>query len=49
VQTAGSRIRVWLDRGASPVIDATDTTYAAGRFGLNAYAGNATAQDLAIT
>jgi fructan beta-fructosidase len=49
VQTAGSRIRVWLDRGASPVIDATDTTYAVGRFGLNAYAGNATAQNLAIT
>jgi fructan beta-fructosidase len=49
VLTAGSRIQVWLDHGATPVIDATDTAYAAGRFGLNAYAGNAQAQNLAIS
>ncbi|WP_284740552.1 glycoside hydrolase family 32 protein [Amycolatopsis sp. RTGN1] len=49
VQTAGTRIRVWLGDGATPVIDATDTAYAAGRFGLNAYGGNTTAQHLTIS
>lgn len=46
VQTDGARIRVWLDHGADPVIDATDTAYAAGRFGANAFGGAATVQNL---
>ncbi|SMD27117.1 GH32 C-terminal domain-containing protein [Kibdelosporangium aridum] len=49
VQTTGDRIRVWLDHGTTPVIDATDSTYGTGRFGVNAYAGNTTAQNLTIT
>ncbi|MFJ4925029.1 glycoside hydrolase family 32 protein [Streptomyces sp. NPDC088736] len=46
VQTTGSRIRVWLDNGADPVIDATDDTYPSGVFGANVYNGTATVQNL---
>jgi fructan beta-fructosidase len=46
VQTDGPRIRVWLDNGADPVIDATDSTYADGLFGVNVYNGAATVQNL---
>jgi fructan beta-fructosidase len=49
VRTTGSRIQVWLDHGAAPVIDTTDTAYASGRFGVNSYAGNTTAQNLTVT
>ncbi|WP_330275416.1 glycoside hydrolase family 32 protein [Lentzea sp. NBC_00516] len=49
VQATGSRIQVWLDRGTSPVIDATDATYGAGRVGLNVYAGTASVRQLAIS
>ena len=49
VRTTGSRIQVWLDHGATPIIDATDTTYAAERFGVNGCAGDSTAQNLTIT
>ncbi|UOZ03783.1 glycoside hydrolase family 32 protein [Amycolatopsis sp. WQ 127309] len=49
VRTTGTRIQVWLDHGATPIIDATDTAYAAGRFGVNGYAGNTLAQHLAVT
>ncbi|MEV7045240.1 GH32 C-terminal domain-containing protein [Amycolatopsis sp. NPDC051061] len=48
VRTAGSRIRVWLGDGADPLIDATDTAYASGRLGVNAYAGNVIAQNLKL-
>ncbi|MER7281592.1 glycoside hydrolase family 32 protein [Dactylosporangium sp. NPDC000244] len=41
VVTTGSRIRVYLDHGAGPVIDATDTTYTSGRLGLNVFHGTA--------
>jgi fructan beta-fructosidase len=47
-QTEGSRIRVWLGDGADPLIDATDTAYASGRLGVNAYAGNVIAQNLKL-
>ncbi|WP_431968626.1 glycoside hydrolase family 32 protein [Actinacidiphila sp. bgisy160] len=46
VQAEGSRIRVWLDNGADPVIDATDSTYSGGLFGVNVYNGAATVQNL---
>jgi len=49
VQTQGSRVRVWFDNSADPVIDATDTTYSSGLFGVNAFAGNTTAQDLTVS
>jgi fructan beta-fructosidase len=39
VVTAGSRIRVYLDHGANPVIDATDTMYTSGRLGVNVFHG----------
>ncbi|MEU7869216.1 glycoside hydrolase family 32 protein [Dactylosporangium sp. NPDC049140] len=41
VVAAGSRIRVYLDHGANPVIDATDTAYTSGRLGLNVFHGTA--------
>lgn len=46
VRTDGSRIRVWLDNGTDPVIDTTDTAYSSGLFGVNAYNGTATVQNL---
>ncbi|MGW2843299.1 glycoside hydrolase family 32 protein [Streptomyces sp. NPDC001493] len=46
VRTDGSRIRVWLDNATDPVIDATDTTYTSGLFGVNVYDGTATVQNL---
>ncbi|GGN99498.1 levanase [Actinoplanes lobatus] len=46
VTTNGGRIRVYLDHGPVPVIDATDTAYATGRFGANVFAGAATIQNL---
>ncbi|MET7289257.1 GH32 C-terminal domain-containing protein [Streptomyces sp. NPDC005573] len=46
VRTDGDRIRVWLDNGTDPVIDATDGTYASGLFGANVYNGTATVQNL---
>jgi fructan beta-fructosidase len=45
----GPRIRVWLGCGADPVIDATDSTYSSGLFGVNAFAGNTVAQNLTIS
>ncbi|MCX5401552.1 glycoside hydrolase family 32 protein [Streptomyces sp. NBC_00102] len=48
VRTDGSRIRVWLDNGSEPVIDATDTTYTSGLFGVNSFAANTVAQNLTI-
>jgi fructan beta-fructosidase len=41
VLAAGSRLRVYLDHGTTPVIDAEDTTYATGRAGANVFAGTA--------
>ncbi|MFS8105212.1 glycoside hydrolase family 32 protein, partial [Lentzea alba] len=49
VQATGSRIQVWLDHGASPVIDAVDTTYGGGRVGLNVHEGTATVQRLSLS
>lgn len=46
VNAVGSRIRVWLDHGASPVIDAVDGTYATGRLGVNVFAGAAVVQNV---
>ncbi|MGW6441730.1 glycoside hydrolase family 32 protein [Lentzea sp. NPDC055074] len=46
VRATGARIQVWLDHGTSPVIDATDTAYASGRFGANVFRGTATVQNL---
>ncbi|MFD4671408.1 glycoside hydrolase family 32 protein [Lentzea sp. NPDC058450] len=48
VQATGQRIQVWFDRGAAPVIDATDSAYGEGRIGVNAYAGTATMRNLVL-
>jgi fructan beta-fructosidase len=48
VVAAGSRIRVYLDRSAQPVIDATDTAYASGRLGVNVFSGQATVNNLQL-
>ncbi len=47
VVAAGSRLRVQLD--GVQVIDAVDTAYTAGLFGLNAFAGTATFQNVHIS
>ena len=41
VVATGSRLRVYLDHGTTPVIDADDTTYATGRTGANVFGGSA--------
>lgn len=46
VVAQGSRLRVYLDRGATPVIDAVDDTIASGQFGLNVFSGTATIQNV---
>ncbi|MBY8879961.1 glycoside hydrolase family 32 protein [Actinacidiphila acidipaludis] len=49
IRTDGARIRVWLGSATDPVIDATDTTYTSGRFGVNAFGGNVVAQNLTVS
>ncbi|MET8152523.1 glycoside hydrolase family 32 protein [Actinoplanes sp. NPDC049668] len=41
VVATGPRLRVYLDHGTTPVIDAEDGTYATGRAGANVFAGTA--------
>jgi len=48
VVTTGPRIRVYLDDGATPLIDVTDSTYPSGRFGVNAFNATATVQNLNV-
>jgi fructan beta-fructosidase len=49
VVAQGSRLQVFLNNGATPVIDATDTTYASGRFGLNVHAATAIIQNVNVS
>nr|WP_206322525.1 glycoside hydrolase family 32 protein [Streptomyces sp. HNM0575] len=49
VHTNGNRIRIHLDNGNDPVIDATDDTYTDGLFGVNAFAANTIAQNLTVS
>ena len=49
VVATGPRIQVYLDRGATPVIDATDSTYASGLVGVNVFQGTAVLQNLVTT
>ena len=48
VIASGARIRVYLDNGASPVIDATDTTYSSGLLGANVFSGSGVVQNLML-
>ncbi|WP_199243333.1 hypothetical protein [Vitiosangium sp. GDMCC 1.1324] len=45
----GSRFLVYLDNGTAPVIDATDTAYASGLFGLNVYASTGLFQNVNVS
>ena len=46
--TAGAGIKVFLDHGTTPVIDATDTAYASGYLGANVFNGTGTVQHLTL-
>ncbi|WP_019818777.1 GH32 C-terminal domain-containing protein [Saccharomonospora saliphila] len=46
VEARGERLRVFLNDAADPVLDVTDATYTAGRFGMNVFDGTAEFQDL---
>jgi fructan beta-fructosidase len=46
VVATGSRLRVYFERGATPVIDATDGTYASGLLGVNIFGGSGVLQNL---
>lgn len=48
VVAQGSRLRVYLDHSATPLIDVSDATYASGRLGLNVYAGTAAFQNARV-
>ncbi|MBM0257057.1 glycoside hydrolase family 32 protein [Micromonospora sp. 4G55] len=45
VVTSGASIKVWLDHGATPVIDAIDATHTGGYLGVNVFAGTAVVQN----
>jgi fructan beta-fructosidase len=48
VVAQGSRFRVYLDNGAAPIMDVTDTAYASGRFGINVFEGTGVARNLFV-
>ncbi|MDQ6423608.1 GH32 C-terminal domain-containing protein [Paenibacillus sp. LHD-117] len=49
IEAVGSSIKVYLDGNSAPVITVTDTQYASGRIGMNAYNGTAYFQDVYVT
>ncbi|MDC0712586.1 glycoside hydrolase family 32 protein [Stigmatella sp. ncwal1] len=49
VAAQGSRFLVYLNNGTTPIIDASDTSYASGRFGLNAYNAVALIQNVTVS
>jgi fructan beta-fructosidase len=48
VIASGSSIKVYLNNGASPVIDAVDSTYSSGYFGVNVFNSTAEFQGMAV-
>ncbi|MEV4510126.1 glycoside hydrolase family 32 protein [Dactylosporangium sp. NPDC049525] len=48
VVAAGAGIKVFLDHGTAPVIDATDTAYSSGLLGANVFNGTGTVQNLTL-
>lgn len=48
VVAAGPRIAVYLDRRPTPVIDAVDSSYADGFFGVNVFDGGGVVQDVMV-
>jgi fructan beta-fructosidase len=49
VVASGSRFLVYLNNGTTPIIDATDTSYASGYFGLNIFEANALFQNVNVS
>ena len=49
VEAVGSSIKIYLDGNAAPVISVTDTSYASGKIGMNAYNGTAYFQNVYVT
>jgi fructan beta-fructosidase len=49
VVASGSRFLVYLNNGIAPIIDATDASYASGRFGINIFAGTALLQNVNVS
>nr|WP_243876654.1 glycoside hydrolase family 32 protein [Streptomyces sp. 846.5] len=49
VVAVGSRIRVYLASGSTPVIDIIDTAYSSGLLGLNVWNGTMTAQNANVS
>jgi hypothetical protein len=49
VVASGSRFLVYLNNGTAPIIDATDASYASGRFGINIFAGTALLQNVNVS
>ncbi|SEG64954.1 fructan beta-fructosidase [Actinacidiphila yanglinensis] len=49
VVAEGARLRVFLGDDPNPVIDALDSTYGSGRFGINVFSGAATFQQAELT
>ncbi|GIJ45984.1 hypothetical protein Val02_28700 [Virgisporangium aliadipatigenens] len=49
VVATGARLQVFLDGGAAPVIDATDTAFGSGLLGVNVFRGSGVAQNLRHT
>jgi hypothetical protein len=49
VVASGPRIRVYVNGGAKPVIDASDNAFASGQFGLNVYQATGTFSNLRVS
>ena len=49
VVVSGSNLRVFLNGDSTPVITANDSTYAAGRFGVNVYNGTGVVQNVQVS
>ena len=48
IVASGAGLKVFLGTGATPLIDATDSTYAGGLFGANVYNGTGVVQNLMV-
>lgn len=48
VVASGAHLQVYLDNGATPVIDVTDSTYSSGYLGANVFNGSGLIQNLTV-
>jgi fructan beta-fructosidase len=49
VVASGSHLQVYFDNGTTPVIDATDSTYTSGLFGVNVFNGSSLVQNATVS